>query len=721
MGRVRGARWARTKGPVRRRRRSRWGSVAVVGVLMVGAAACRPPRPQALGLEEFTNCDAMLTYVKNAALARVGPYGLGSPMYWRGPVTAPGPMPGGRPVDGGAATPPPSPTSPGPGVPDHSGTNVQEAGVDEPDIVKTDGRRLLSVINNQLLITDLTGATPRLAGKLALPYGAQLLLQGDHVLVISNQSYYMIDRPGPARPVSPIGGIMPPYRPYVPSTLLKLVDIADVDQPKVLNEVVVDGSFVDARLVGGRARLVISAGMRPLPWVYPTDGTEAGMRAAQRENEAVIRRTTAADWLPKVRAGTAENAPQSDLVACDDVAHPPTFSGFDTVSVLSLDLAKSVIDTAGTVAVKANAQNVYASTKNLVVATQVSTDLTYSGRMPPVGPMPPVKPEPVYEPKTALHTFDVSAAGPAAYRVSGAVDGAVRNQWSLSEHNGYLRVVSTLGTPCGGCNGEQSQLSVLRLGGTDLPVVGTVGGMGKGEAVKSVRFVGDRAYVVTFRQVDPFYVLDLRDPTRPVVAGELKVPGYSAYLHPVGDGQILGVGRDATPEGRVTGTKVSLYDVTNPANPTETRSLILPNAYTSVEHTAKAFLWWEPERLAAVPVATYGKFFGPDGRPVEDSGFTGVIGLNVNAGSMTERGRVTNEPAGPYTTPEIIRSVVVGDRLLTISYSGVRSSDLRSLAPRSWTAFPTEIMPPIGVDPVPTVPGGGRPAPTPPPDAPPPG
>jgi hypothetical protein len=198
--------------------------------------------------------------------------------------------------------------------------------------------------------------------------------------------------------------------------------------------------------------------------------------------------------------------------------------------------------------------------------------------------------------------------------------------------------------------------------------------------------VGDRGYVVTFRQVDPLYVLDLRNPARPVVAGELKVPGYSAYLHPVGDGQLLGVGRDATPEGRVTGTKVSLYDVSDPARPAEVRSIALADSYTSVEYTAKAFLWWEPSRFAAVPVTSYGRIVDASGQYM-DSGFTGVIGLDVNAGSMTERGRVTNE-AGAYGLPDIDRSAVVGDKLLTISPNGVRFSDLASLAPRAWVAFP---------------------------------
>jgi hypothetical protein len=293
----------------------------------------------------------------------------------------------------------------------------------------------------------------------------------------------------------------------------------------------------------------------------------------------------------------------------------------------------------------------------------------------------------VYEPRTALHAFGVATAGPAAYRASGTVEGALLNQWSLSEHEGHLRVVTTLGTSCGGCNGDQAQLSVLKVNGTELTVVGQAGGMGKGEAVKAVRFQGDRGYVVTFRQVDPLYVLDLADPARPAVAGELKVPGYSAYLHPVGEGRVLGVGRDATADGRVTGTKVSLYDVSNAAAPTELRSIALPNAYTSVEHTAKAFLWWEPSRLAVVPMNGYGKVIGADGSVVGEN-FVGAIGFGVTASALSEKGRVANDAAG-RGPEEILRSAVAGDRLVTVSYSGVAVSDLATLKPRSWVPFPT--------------------------------
>jgi uncharacterized secreted protein with C-terminal beta-propeller domain len=722
-----GARWARTARPTGGVPR-RWAGLLAVAAVLVAGSACRTgPALRAAGLERFTGCDALARYLQGAALERVGPYGLGGSYgYWRGgimpPMTA---MPGGAAGSdhanaGGGDGSKPAPS------PDYSGTNVQEAGVDEPDVVKNDGRRLLSVVDGRLHIVDLAASPPRLAGSLALAGGdPQLLQQGNHVLVISSEWQYG-PYPGGGGVAPPVDDVVRPggamiYRPSVPRTRLSLVDIADPAKPAVRHSIVVDGRYVDARFVGGRARVVTSAGVPVLPFVTPTDGTETAQRAAQKANETVVRRTTANDWLPKVRPADApDGAAGSPLVPCDRVSHPPVFSGFDTVSVLSLDLGRDQLDPADTVGVTASAQTVYASTRNLYVATQATTDTTYTGRLPdvprgPVAPVPAPDAKPVYEARTALHAFDVSGSGAAAYRGSGTVDGGLLDQWSLSEQGEHLRVVTTTGNGgCGGCAGDQSHLSVLRLPtgrSGSLTVVGTVGGMGKGEAVKAVRFIGDRAYVVTFRQVDPFYVVDLSDPTRPAVVGELKAPGYSAYLHPVGDGRLLGVGRDATPEGRVLGTKVALYDVTDPAKPAEVRSLSLPDTWTSVEQTAKAFLWWAPTRLAAVPVVSYAGAVDASGmwRP---QGFTGVIGLDVNDGSMTERGRVANEPA-PYGPAEIARTAVAGDRLLTVSANGVRVSDLTTLAPRTWVPFPVATPDP-GVDPVKGS-GGAASTPSPPP------
>ena len=127
---------------------------------------------------------------------------------------------------------------------------------------------------------------------------------------------------------------------------------------------------------------------------------------------------------------------------------------------------------------------------------------------------------------------------------------------------------------------------------------GQVDGLGKDEQIYSVRFLGDVGYVVTFRQTDPFFTIDLSDPTDPVVRGELKIPGYSAYLHPVDDGLLLGVGQDATDEGQVLGTQLSLFDVSDPQDPQRIDTLQI-GGYSEVEWDHKAFLYWPADGTIA--------------------------------------------------------------------------------------------------------------------------
>ena len=133
-------------------------------------------------------------------------------------------------------------------------------------------------------------------------------------------------------------------------------------------------------------------------------------------------------------------------------------------------------------------------------------------------------------------------------------------------------------------------------------MIGSVGGLGKTEQIRAVRFLGDTGYVVTFRQTDPLYVIDLTDPANPVLDGELKIPGYSAYLHPVGDGLLLGVGQDATDSGQTLGTQLSLFDVSDPTNPQQIDTLAIGGS-SEVEWDHKAFLYWPEDGTIVLPVS----------------------------------------------------------------------------------------------------------------------
>jgi uncharacterized secreted protein with C-terminal beta-propeller domain len=219
-------------------------------------------------------------------------------------------------------------------------------------------------------------------------------------------------------------------------------------------------------------------------------------------------------------------------------------------------------------------------------------------------------------------------------------------------------------------------VTVLR--GANLNRVGQVDGLGHGQRIYSVRFAGDVGYVVTFRQVDPLYVIDLSDPAAPRVKGELELLGYSAYLHPVGAGRLLGVGQDATPQGRLKGAQVSLFDVSDPSAPRLLDQQPLGGS-SQVEYDPHAFLWWAPKKLALLPLTSE------------------MVGLRVT-NKLAEAGRIAQEGAQ--------RAIVVGGRIYTISYAGVTGSDIDTFGTLSFVAFPQQ---PIG-GPVEPQPGSPQPA-----------
>ena len=204
--------------------------------------------------------------------------------------------------------------------------------------------------------------------------------------------------------------------------------------------------------------------------------------------------------------------------------------------------------------------------------------------------------------------------------------------------------------------------------------------------------------MVTFRQVDPLYTIDLADPTTPAVRGELKIPGYSAYLHPIGDDLLLGVGQDADDQGRILGTQVSLFDVSDPAKPLRTHQFKLPrHSRTEAEFNHRAFLYWPQTGLAVLPVG----WWGYSDRSGEWEGYHGAIALRIGSSGIERLGTIEHdldpdvEESGFYAWMHapIRRSLVIGGELFTLSEAGLKGSDLDSLAETSWTRFPSPPTP----------------------------
>ena len=595
------------------------------------------------GLVPFTACDDLLRHLQAEAVERVGPYGLGGG-WFGGPVMAEMAIMDMAGDDGGMSAPAVGIARSVEGV-DYSGTNVQELGIDEPDILKTDGHRILVIKDDRLHLVDVTGPTAVLTGTLRLEghWSRDLLLAGDRAFLIADtyldegHSIEPFDDDGgePAGngPSPALARLSPPGT-WSSLTSVIEVDLSDSTNLRVANVLTVQGRHVSSRVVGGSARIVVVTAPSELPFVYPVSPT--GEERAERFNREVVAETVLSDWMPDfVLESDGETLAEGPLNACTDVSRPAEFAGFAALTVLTVPLNRP-LSAPATTAVLAEGSTVYAGHENLYVTTNAWID-----------------PEEMVDESrvtwwnerwdTAIHQFDVTDPDDATYLASGVVPGHLLNQFSLSEHEGHLRVATTTGGPWRFDEDAQSMVTVLARNDATLDVVGQVGDMGRGERIFAVRYVGDVAYVVTFRQTDPFYTVDLSDPTDPRVRGELKITGYSGYLHPIAPDRVLGIGQEATAEGRTIGTKVTLFDVSDLDDPRDLATWSMEGGQSGVEWDHRAFLAWQD--LAVLPFNDW------------SSDQNGAVVLKVGDDSLAEVGRIdhADEPgAGPVPPcPEV--------------------------------------------------------------------
>jgi uncharacterized secreted protein with C-terminal beta-propeller domain len=623
--------------------------VVLAGIVVVGVCAASAPAVLDSGgfpvpppiavtagpveLVAYDSCDQVLSQFRAVERPRLAEYGRGGGWYTTDSggvvLNYEAGMPAAADAQQKAAPAPPQAAEP-----THSTTNVQEAGVDEPDLVKTDGKRIITVVDGTLRVVDV--ASRKVTGSLALPGAAasQLMLSGDRALVVTT-SLAMMEKPLAPNGFAPSGGAS-----------IVLVDLAGT--PKVLGTLAVNGTYLDARQVGGVARVVVSSSPR-LSYVYP-DGSRTTAQV-QRENERILESAPVSSWLPHYELTTPTSRSEGTLVDCSRISFPRQPTASSMLTVLTLDLA-AALGTGDPVSIVAAGDTVYGSEQNLYVADQYQA-FAGGGKA-------------VVNPTTAIHQFDISQPGPPKHVASGVVQGTPINKYAFSEYQGTLRVATTSGF---GASSSQSSVTVLKRDGDTLAQIGKVDGLGVGERIYSVRFLGAVGYVVTFRQTDPLYTLDLADPANPRVVGELKINGYSAYLHPAGDGRLIGVGQDANGQGRISGTQVSLFDVRDPAKPERLAQYHLPGANSEAEYDPHAFLYWQATGLLVLPVTGQR---GDDG---------GSLVLRLSDNGFSELGTVRH-PSGTLR-----RALVIGDDLWTVSDAGLMATSGDRATQLAWVPF----------------------------------
>lgn len=597
-------------------------------------AACKGPEQQPQAIEQavtlngFGDCASLEQYIKDTAVRQMrmqldsekpGNWG-----WWGGGefAAAPGAAADKNGAAGSSAAAPSAYTT----------TNTQVKGVDEPDFMKNDGKRIFTLSGRTLFATQSwPPQSTRLAGSLLIEgYPSSMFLDAERNRVVVLSNVYL-PREGSPDMDGGRGGV-----PVYPgacwdigfgwgcgwganSTKVTVVDVSRLEALAVVDEIYLPGSYSDARRVGSSVRLVLSDSFRwpaDMKWYPSAPGNDpnwysdkgaitAAIDALENENEKILRAYPIEKWLPPGQH--VDHGKKVDLsYSCSDfyAANAPVRLGFITVATVNLDKPGAAPTRTSLVAEQGQ---IYASEQSLYVASW------HWWWWPRIG-----QSDWFY-----IHKFDITDPDRARYVASGAVEGHILNQFSLDEYKGDLRVATTLSRRVPDPNNPQNRWGRLQSS-SRVVVLGTAGGalytkgqtpeLAPGESMQSSRFVDDKGFVVTFRQVDPLFTLDLSNPGDPRKVGELTVPGFSTYIQPLDATHLITMGIYLPPPDPNNHTnwqerrmQLQIFDVGDLARPRQQFVQTVGSAYgwseAAWEH--KAFNYFPERGLLAIPFSDY--------------------------------------------------------------------------------------------------------------------
>ena len=464
------------------------------------------------------------------------------------------------------------------------------------------------------------------------------------------------------------------WNPYYQSksyTTTRIYDISDKANPRIVRQFTQEGYYLTSRMITGDIYVVSNQ------YKYQIYAENAKELKPEDVLPAVTDDVAGGEWdlLPPEKISVV---PESD------VSNQLIISGIDTLQDSRKPDTVSLIGSSGMV--YASAANLYVAAWGMVWDGKENSTLAYT---------------------TDIYRFSLSDS---MIQESGkaSVPGSVINQFSMDEYNGYFRLATTTwaSSSDGTENLTSNQLYILD---SSLKMAGQVTDLAKGESIQSVRFMGDQAYIVTFRQVDPLFVIDLKNPNAPVVLGQLKIPGFSTYLHPYGENLLLGFGCDVRVDGDnayTMGMKVSMFDVSDFNNPKEVSTLLLGGrgSYSDILYNHKSLLFSMEKNLIAFP-AVLTKLIDGDPLAYTPPVYQGLLVLTVGDGNQLKlRGSVTHfdklsDPNGSGTLNDvdynsfygydaIYRGAFIGNTLFTFSGRQIRSADLNTLEPAGAVELP---------------------------------
>ena len=620
------------------------------------------------------------------------------------------------------------------------GTNNQVEGVDEADLVKSDGERIFVGYGNEVIVTDLDGniltrmkvpeiekqetgtndtsveettddtTAQKVAAADSMMYYPgpttrrveSLLLHNNIVTAITHYDNWQCDS-------AICGG----------NTTAFIYEFdPDAESLTLLSQVDINGYYSNARSIGSYAHIVTNANVNTWEFTQPLyrcNEVFKNMTTAEYEEAAFkIASNTVEEYAQKIMKGLSWTQSTNGTTSCENIIQISSMTNQDSVTMSQrrglswyndqgflqnfVQLTSFDVEQGSMAGIKSSAAGAFiAAYSPEMYATEDTLVLANRGYW-----FDPSAENGAgsYSEYTYLMTFDLAGAVATPHSV-GEVDGYLNNQFSIDYNSGFYRVATTNSQKWTSFMNDQgyyewkvgaestSQVYVLEEQSSKLEVVGSVKDLGKGETIQSVRFFGDKGYVVTFRQVDPLYVIDFSSPTKPKVSSELKVTGFSSYMHPIKDGRfLLTFGQEADTDGTITGMKISVFNVTNSSEPFEQQKYVVENgngwSSSDVMWDSHAFRYLDESEKLIIPASIYNwqspeKNF--DGFFVYDIDVVNGIEL---AGTVTHADSNAMESYCWRDAYLPSRSMVFSGELVTFKGHSIAFSDLYTLQTQMW-------------------------------------
>ncbi len=557
--------------------------------------------------------------------------------------------------------------------PEYSTTNIQVQGVDEADIVKNDGKYVYLVKGSTVRIVQAYPAdSMKEMDKVTFDdddfYPSNMYVDGNRMVIIGSVYGSLWDKPYVTQNTNQ-KMMMPIIGDYYSGqmTRMYIFDLSDKSKIKKIRELSYEGSYSSSRKVGDTVYLVMNKS--EYAYNFPKGWTEHEVLPLYKDS----------------------NTSKVDTVGrCEDVLYVPGSESTNYVVVAGVPTT----DAQGKVEeeiIVGSSGTIYASPKNLYVAEEKS-NWFYAN------------PNANNQEQTIVHKFSLNPED-IKYLGKADVPGHIINQFSMDENGGDFRIATTLGNAWDSEKPSTNNIYVLDSG---LKIAGKIEGIAPGETIYSVRFVGERAYMVTFKKIDPFFVIDLSDAKNPKILGKLKIPGYSDYLHPYDENHIIGFGKDAVDAGEeemnglnfawYQGLKIAMFDVTDVANPVEMHKTSIGDRGSSspLLYDHKALLFDKAKGLMALPVtvAEISKALKDDPKASASTYgeivFQGAYVYNVSLEKGFElKGKIghyapneVKDKSGYYWSgdSDIQRILYIGEYLYTVSQAIVRANMLNDLS-----------------------------------------